>query len=1673
MAIETKPLIQEEAYALSAAIAIVAVWSVTIGVFWIHGRLRRTPARAPVLTTVQALCGLICVMNLAFFEFVPNRPCVARLWLLTMGFYWWCTTLLLRSAILFVTSRFNQLKLLGEVVPNISKSRRGRKRHAGSSSAASDAPTSDGEGSWISAADVSTMDDGGSTSPGGSDAEKHASPAVRTDLPTISSVSACEVVEPVEGEGEEEPATKEKEAGHFTSIFLPYIKAVVDIHRTRSKGLVLNMECFTEILEDESLFRSFKQFAAEDLTVENAIFLEAYKASELMTIYEKGMQKAKRKETRRSSRMLGSFLANISRTSQTGSFHSDGKHLLPSPVTEEPSPTSSPTDPDAKLLPLPAVDAALMSSPLRMPRSVRGHYNSFYAHYVREGSLFEVNLSGRTREKLKAMHRSGEWTRDAFAEARQEVIMSLPRKQRPLERSIPEGQEDKVHASFVRASIEHSCINGDGTVHLEHPPHPPNRLRETMASPSPSPSPVPTATSSTGANSAAAALAASSASQSIAASAAGGLGHKVYIGLAPLVNPGWLTYLPAPSNIPYHPGSYAFVLILWDDVSVSYEIQLGTNLEGQNKPFERHIVSHPGNPTDTPEERLRDWVAAHPLHELQEVGTTLKSLDDADKFLKTWRKKSLKYFIFWDNNSSFVDALCAEMINGTASWKVSFAMPGAGKIDFNHVAPFDTPLGYAVWRKNHASESYWGLLSHRPDAATTSTLVPLSTPKRTPSLTTSYSFGFDADGRVNIDLHGDVDVTLDDDADSTGAKTDSTAVVAPSPPSMAAAAATLTRHSDSTTSLPAELDPYKSVPAMSIVILIVGSRGDVQPFIALGKELKKYGHRVRLATHGIFRQFVTENGLEFYPLAGDPSELMAYMVKNPGLLPSIESVRAGDIGKKRRMIEAILDSTYKACVSADPEDPEKTPFVCHAIISNPPAFGHIHCAQRLFVPCHIFFTMPWSPTKAFPHPLVNVNYTKSSRPITNLFSYELVEFMTWEGLGDIINNFRKNSLGLPKIPSMVAPTMLKNLEVPHTYTWSEALIPKPADWGPHIDLASNYTPPADLVEFLNAGPPPVYIGFGSIVVDDPDGLTQMIFEAVEKAGVRALVSKGWGGLGGEQLKVPSSIYLIGNCPHDWLFQHVSAVVHHGGAGTTAAGLKAGKPTIIVPFFGDQPFWGAMIASIGAGPPPIHNKKLTADRLAAALKHALRPETTEAAQKAAEQIRSESGVAEGARSFHRHLPLDAMRCDVDPSRIAVWFVPHLNIKISRYVADEAVKAGKIRSDQLLVYRYCQWEPENARGSSFMFDKDEEHGAHGPGISPPGTPHMSPGNLTPQTSTGSLNVPAQPQAAGAAPPSPGVRKSRSKIFSAITDNVVSGAKVIQGKITSLTATSMYTTAHVGGKTVQKGFDTVKVGLDVGNKTVQKGLDLGNKTVQKGLETVKSGLDVVQRSMDNVILAERGRHLNTGAGDACNRSPSPGYPAAQEPSTLPRSTSPLPGQNATPSPATLPRGRVFGGRRRAKRFGRRQQQEQQANQAGAPVHAYSTPLPAIEVPDHSVAAPHPISLAEHLLNSDEVESPHEVVVLEHVANLEIHDDHDHDHDEHEHEHEVPPSQAPHVEAGVPEAAPKRGRKLFGLMGRERVLKRFDTVSSAYSKHADETEDVPGATVYVSRPGGFRATH
>ncbi|KAI1857259.1 uncharacterized protein JN550_013342 [Neoarthrinium moseri] len=494
---------------------------------------------------------------------------------------------------------------------------------------------------------------------------------------------------------------------------------------------------------------------------------------------------------------------------------------------------------------------------------------------------------------------------------------------------------------------------------------------------------------------------------------------------------------------------------------------------------------------------------------------------------------------------------------------------------------------------------------------------------------------------------------------------------------------------------------HETCPALNIVIHVVGSRGDVQPFIAYGVALQRQGHRVRIATHNVFERFVRDSGLEFYPIGGDPSDLMAYMVKNPGLIPSLESLRGGDVGRKRAMIKEMLHGFWLSCIDADLVS--EAPFVADAIVANPPSFAHVHCAQALGIPVHIMFTMPWTATRAFPHPLANMRQNDLEPAAANWLSYGVVGLMTWQGLGDVINTWRKHELSLEEIPASMGPSLVEYLQVPHTYCWSPALVAKPADWGPEIDVCGffmrdepQYTAPADLDTFLASGPPPLYVGFGSIVLDDLERLTNVILEATRKCGVRVIISRGWSKLGGGSPNSNTTFYLD-DCPHEWLFKRVSAVVHHGGAGTTACGLVNARPTIIVPFFGDQPFWADVVANAGAGPRPIPQKELTVERLVEAIEFATSTAAKNAAETLAFRMRQEKGVDTAVSSFHRGLPMTGMRCEILPDQVARWIrdTRGKRTRMSDAAVAVLIAQKKIKIDELKPLRSKEYDTDVRR------------------------------------------------------------------------------------------------------------------------------------------------------------------------------------------------------------------------------------------------------------------------------------------------------------------------------------------------------------------------------------------
>ncbi|KAK3990665.1 hypothetical protein QBC44DRAFT_341776 [Cladorrhinum sp. PSN332] len=478
-----------------------------------------------------------------------------------------------------------------------------------------------------------------------------------------------------------------------------------------------------------------------------------------------------------------------------------------------------------------------------------------------------------------------------------------------------------------------------------------------------------------------------------------------------------------------------------------------------------------------------------------------------------------------------------------------------------------------------------------------------------------------------------------------------------------------------------------------------------------------------------------DSGLEFFSVGGDPSELMSFMVKNPGMIPTLSTIKSGDISKRRQAMATMFKGFWRACINATDDEMDsrnlkmmgaRDPFVADAIIANPPSFAHVHCAEALGIPLHLMFTFPYTPTQAFPHPLARIKGGQMSglekgsggggnngggeqqqqQGYANWISYPLVEMMVWQGLGDLVNEFRVKTLGLDPVSTLWAPGATYRLKVPMTYLWSPGVVAKPEDWGEEVgvegwvflELGGRFEPEEGLKKFLEkgegSGKELVYIGFGSIVVDDADRFTDMIFKAVKKAGVRALVSKGWGGLGaGEGLEVPEDVYMLDNTPHDWLFPRVKACVIHGGAGTTAIALKCGKPTMIVPFFGDQYFWGSMVSNAGAGPEPVPYKELDADKLAEGIKFCLTEEAQEAVDKIAKSIAEEGDGAENAcRAFHKGLVLKgdrSMRCAILPDRVATWKMKETGLRLSPVAAEMLVQRGLVGWKKLRLLRHNEW------------------------------------------------------------------------------------------------------------------------------------------------------------------------------------------------------------------------------------------------------------------------------------------------------------------------------------------------------------------------------------------------
>ncbi|MGK7903713.1 MAG: glycosyltransferase [Hormoscilla sp.] len=417
---------------------------------------------------------------------------------------------------------------------------------------------------------------------------------------------------------------------------------------------------------------------------------------------------------------------------------------------------------------------------------------------------------------------------------------------------------------------------------------------------------------------------------------------------------------------------------------------------------------------------------------------------------------------------------------------------------------------------------------------------------------------------------------------------------------------------------------------MRITILAVGTRGDVQPFIALGLGLQSAGHKVQLASNPIFKDFVKTRGLDFAPVGDNPQEWVKQFNE--------QTSRKKSALAKKAILWRIVGSTVEQMMTDAFHCSQDT----QAIIYSTLALPGYHIAEKLGVPCYAAYKNPITPTRAFPHPLHTSTFNLGG--LNNRLTYVFEEQFRWQLTRKIINRCREEILKLPAVPITGLYSQQQKQQLPLLHCFSPSVIPKPDDWLSRayvtgywfLDRPSDWQPPKELVDFIAAGSPPISIGFGSMSDLEAKALTQLVLNALTQTGQRGILLTGWGGL--SNIDLPDNVFKIDSVPHDWLFPQMAAVVHHGGVGTTAAVLRAGVPSIIVPFAVDQPFWGRRVASLGVGTSQIPRKDLTAEKLVAAIRTATGDEDMkDRARVLGEKIRSEDGVARAVEIFHRHLP----------------------------------------------------------------------------------------------------------------------------------------------------------------------------------------------------------------------------------------------------------------------------------------------------------------------------------------------------------------------------------------------------------------------------------------------------
>jgi sterol 3beta-glucosyltransferase len=415
-----------------------------------------------------------------------------------------------------------------------------------------------------------------------------------------------------------------------------------------------------------------------------------------------------------------------------------------------------------------------------------------------------------------------------------------------------------------------------------------------------------------------------------------------------------------------------------------------------------------------------------------------------------------------------------------------------------------------------------------------------------------------------------------------------------------------------------------------ITITTGGSRGEVQPYVAFGLGLEAAGHEVRISAPAAYQQFVHDRGLGFHPISGDPHHLVSDLLEagnNP-----VRFAR-----RFRRVLGSLMEQNLEEYLAACRD--------AEVIVYSPVGFLGYYIADALGVPRVGAALYPlFSRTRHFPSSIVPIGKLRPRRALGgpyNYLTYLFSEQLFWQSFRTPASRAIEEHLRLSTSFRGPFGEMRRHRE-PILHGWSPSVLGQPPDWGEwlhttgywFLERPGEWRAPRELSDFLDSGPTPVFVGFGSMNNIAARMLTDIVLQALELTGQRGILATGWGGMGYADL--PDTVFRVEDVPHDWLFQRVKAAIHHGGAGTTAASLRAGVPTLVVPFFADQPFWGWRVAELGVGPEPIAPRSLGVERLAKAIRRITsdRDVQTRAAAMG-RRIRSENGTERAVEAFDLH------------------------------------------------------------------------------------------------------------------------------------------------------------------------------------------------------------------------------------------------------------------------------------------------------------------------------------------------------------------------------------------------------------------------------------------------------